>query len=175
MTFTTQELQEHLEKLNLSTVEAAKMLSVTTRTIDRWLKNPHEISAPAEQALRAWLRLKQHNIPWRPRSHILGDDPNLPYIIANHRNHTIKLDQIIKNVSARGGASSPWQVDLQKGVAKLETIEVYFDKLRSGGFSPASYWRKDTHPDYARDQHLIKEAIYCIHVALSKEAKSHKS
>ena len=94
--------------------------------------------------------------------------PELPEQIALYRNHTIELDQIIQNVKKRGGASLPWQIDLQKGTAKLETIEVSFYKLHNGGFSLASYRRTDQLPDLVRDKHLLEEAIYNIHLKLPK-------
>lgn len=147
------------------------ILSVTSRTINRWIENPDEISGPAEQALRAWIRLEKNNLPWRPDGFPLAeDDSSLAEQIALQRNHLIKLDHILQKVAQRGGVSLPWQVNLTKGVAKLETIEVSFYRLHNGGFSPAMYRRTDQKlPDMVRDQYLLEEAIFAIHEALSKE------
>jgi len=170
MPFLKQEFVDCLNELGLSQVEAAKLLSVNPRTLNRWTENPNEVSGPAEQALRAWLRLQRYNLPWRPDGFSIAEnDSSLPEQIARLRNHCISLDDILNKVGKRGGTKLPWQIDLKRGTAKLETIEVGFYKLPNGGFTPAVYRRIDQQPNIECDQVLLEEAIFAIHQALSKE------
>lgn len=171
MSFSKQEFASCLKQLNLQQIEAAKLLSVTPRTINRWAENPDEITGPAEQALRAWLRLHNYNLPWRPDSFPIAEDNlEFPEQISQFRNAAIALDQILQKVQARGGSTLPWHIDLKKGIARLETIEVSFYKTHEGCFSPAMYRRTDQQfPDMVKDQPLLEDAIFSIHQALSKE------
>jgi hypothetical protein len=111
-----------LTSLGLSQVAAARLLSVDPRTLRRWVENPGEIPGPAEQALRAWVRLNQYGLPW---SHdgvdLVGFDAEQ---IARHRVHTIRFVELLENVRERGGPSAPWVVDLRKCKATLEKAEV---------------------------------------------------
>jgi hypothetical protein len=91
-----------------------------------------------------------------------------PEQIALHRNHTIDLANLLNKVSERGGPAAPWVVNLDKGKATLESLEVTFYKLKSGGFSPQSYKRRDNiEPDVKRDRHLIEDAFACIAKAIA--------
>ena len=60
------ELGRYLLRLDLSPAEAALLLCVTPRTVRRWLDG-EEVSGPAEQAVRAWIRLHERRLPWRPQ------------------------------------------------------------------------------------------------------------
>jgi len=164
-------IQEYLEKLDLSQTEAAQLLSVDPRTVRRWAKSPEEIPGSAEQALRAWLQLNQLGLVWRPDSIAFGEHnpEELANQIALHRKHTIDLDALLQRVKERGGPASPWQVDLDKGVATLGPIRVSFYHLRSGSFSPAFYTRKDCSPNMERDWTLIEDAFACIASAFAKK------
>lgn len=155
-----------LSTLGLSQVEAARLLSVDPRTIRRWVENPAEISGPAEQALRAWVRLHEYGLPWSPDGVDLVEfDPDQ---IARHRLHTLELDALLKKVKKRGGPAAPWIVDLDKGKATLGALEVTFYRLPSGGFSPQSYKRRDdTKANVQRDWHLIEDALVCIAKAIA--------
>ena len=55
------ELQEHLTLLGLDQLQAAQLLSVTPRTLRRWLAG-EEVPGPVEQAFRAWRRLHERNM-----------------------------------------------------------------------------------------------------------------
>lgn len=162
------DLSSALNSLGLSQVAAARLLSVDPRTVRRWVENPAEISGPAEQALRAWLRLNEHGLPWSPDGVDLIETN--PEQIALHRIHTIDLDALLQKVNERGGPTAPWVVDLDKGKATLEALEVTFYKLPSGGFSPQSYKRRDMlHPDVQRDRRLIEDAFACIAKAIARK------
>ena len=164
-------LSKTLNLLGLSQVAAARLLSVDPRTVRRWVENPSEISGPAEQALRAWLRLHEFGLPWSPDGVDLfeGDLEQ----IAIHRRHTIDLDALLAKVIKRGGPSAPWIVDLEKGKATLGALEVTFYRLPSGGFSPQSYKRRDDiQPNVERDWLLIEDAFLCISKAISNEKRA---
>ena len=161
------ELRDHLEQLGLAQAEAAQLLSVAPRTVRRWVEGSQEVPGPAEQALRAWLRLHERGMAWRPDAvAIAGDDART---IARHREHAIELDALLQRVKARGGPAAPWQVDLDRCRATLGPLHVSFYKLRNGGFSPQSYRRSDGPADMQRDWPLIEDAFACIADAFAKQ------
>jgi Homeodomain-like domain len=164
---TKEQLDQYFLRLGLSPVEAAQLLGVSPRTVRRWQEG-EEVPGPAEQAIRAWARLHERHLPWRPDSvSITQDDQDQ---IARHRSHTINLDAVLQRVEARGGAKAPWNVDWDSGRASLETMEVSFYKLQSGSFSLGPYRRTDSSPDVVRDREMIEDAIYCIAKALEKKS-----
>ncbi len=164
---TKEQLEQYLLRLGLTPAEAAQLLSVSDRTVRRWQEG-EEVPGPAEQAIRAGVRLHEMHLPWRPDSVSIAQDDQDP--IARHRSHTIDLDAALERVEARGGAKAPWTVDWASGSAALETMEVSFYKLRSGCFSLGPYRRTDSHPDIVRDREMIEDAIYCIAKALEKKS-----
>lgn len=164
---TSEQFNQYLLRLGLSPGETAQLLSVSLRTIRRW-QDGEEIPGPAQQAIRAWVRLHERHLPWRPDSiSITGDDQDQ---ITRHRSHTIDLDAVLERVEARGGANAPWTVDWDSCRASLETMEVSFYKLQSGSFSLGTYRRTDSAPDTTRDRTMIEDAVYCIAKALEKKS-----
>jgi transcriptional regulator with XRE-family HTH domain len=154
------ELEQSVIRLGLSPAEAAQLLGVTPRTYRRWL-NGEEIPGPTEQAVRAWLRLHERRLPWRPDSAAIAEDDQEQ--IARHREHATSLNDVIARVEARGGPRTPWTVDRQRLRATLgPKMEVSFYPLANGGFSLGNYTRKDGDPDVQRDRELIEDAVYCI-------------
>ena len=163
---TGSEFDQYLLRLGLTPAEAAQLLSVNARTVRRWLDG-EEVSGPAEQAIRAWIRLHDRHLPWRPDSaSIIDNDQDQ---IARHRSHAITLNDLLARVEARGGARLPWNVDWDRGHATLGPMEVSFYKLLNGGFSLGTYTRKDGYPDVERDIEIIEDAAYCIAQALKKK------
>jgi transcriptional regulator with XRE-family HTH domain len=156
---TLHELQQILLRLGLSQTEAAQLLGVAPRTVRRWLEGD-EVPGPAAQALRAWIRLHERNLPWRPNSASIAEDDQDQ--IARHRMHAINLSEIFARVEARGGPRLPWTVDRQRSRATLGPMEVSYSTLLNGGFSLATYTRKDGDPDVQRDWELIEDAMFCI-------------
>jgi hypothetical protein len=153
------ELEQSLLRLGLEPAEAAQLLGVTLRTYRRWL-NGEEIPGPVEQAVRAWLRLHDRRLPWRPDSTAIAEDDQDQ--IAHHREHAIDLSDVIARVEARGGPRTPWTVDRQRNRATLGPMEISFYTLANGGFSLGNYTRRDGSPDVQRDRELIEDAAYCI-------------
>jgi hypothetical protein len=164
---TPTELENHLSFLELSQTEAARLLSVAPRTVRRWLGG-EQIPGPVEQAFRAWHRLRERNLAWRPDSIAIVDDDQQQ--IAAHRAHAIAVAEMIARVEARGGPRLPWLVDRERSRAILGPIEVSFYRLANGGFSIASYTRNDGNPDVDRDREFIEDAAYSIAKEMRKEA-----
>ncbi len=161
----SKELQNCFSRLGLADAEAAELLSVDPRTVRRWKDQAVEIPGPVEQALRAWVRLEECGLAWRPDGIALGEDDPEKFSkqIAAHRNHAIELDAVIKRVKDRGGPAAPWEVDLERRCAMLGGIRISFYALRNGGFSPSTYSRKDgAPPDMVRDQSLIEDGYATI-------------
>jgi hypothetical protein len=128
------------------------------------------VSGPANQALRAWLRLEELGIPWRPNEALIGlSDADIAAQIIALRDHNIGLDAVLQRVTARGGPAAPWKVDLRARSASLgDSFEVHFYALSDGGFSPSTYRRTDRPADYGRDKLLIEDAVACIAEAIRK-------
>jgi hypothetical protein len=161
------QFEQCLLRLGLSVDEAAQLLSVTPRTVRRWLEG-EDVSGPAEQAVRAWIRLHDHHLPWRPDSaSVLHDDQDQ---IARLRSHAIGHAELLARVAARGGPRLPWSVDWDSGRATLGPVEVAFHKLLNGNFSLSTYRRKDSAPDTDRDRELLEDAAYCISRELEKKS-----
>src|ERR1700730_3453006 len=163
---TVHELRATLSRLELTQAEAAQLLGVAPRTVRRWVDG-EEIPGPAEQALRAWIRLHNRNLPWRPDTEsVIEDDQDQ---IARHRAHAIRLDELLARVEERGGPRVTWLVDRGRQIATLGPMTVSYYKLESGSFSLANYRRKDADPDVQRDWEAIEDAAASIAYALRKD------
>src|ERR1700691_5215486 len=117
---TGQEVQEHLQALSLTQADAAQLLGISPRTMTRWCTGGEEVPGPAEAALRAWRRLEQRHLGWRPDSVSIVEDN--AERIATHRQEAINLDDILRRVEARGGPKPPWVVNLSESEATLGRI-----------------------------------------------------
>lgn len=165
------DLKECLKTLDLTQTEAAKLLSVTPRTFRRWVANPAEISGPAEQALKAWVRLNNRNLVWRPDCQALYEENPKDILdsIIRLRKHFMELDYVLNKVEERGGPTALWDIDLAKRKATWGPFTVNFWELKGGSFSPHSYRRSDPiHPDWHRDRPLVEDAFYCFAKAVEK-------
>ena len=168
------ELSYRLHRLRLSPKETARLLSVDVKTVNRWLDGSVDVPGPVEQALRAWERLEERRIPWRPDGLPIQvmDDEEIEEQVKLMREHVVGLDEVIQRVRERGGPAAPWKVDLQQCEAELAgTMHVHFYPLPNGNFSPSSYRRTDKEPDYKRDLPLVEDAIVCIADAVAKAGK----
>lgn len=149
---TPKQLSDALDYLGLNQVEAGKLLQVTARSVNRWYRTGG-IPRHAANVLDAWCKLKRNAMSWRPGAVALGMPSG-------------EVDQIIKEVQDRGGAASPWAVDVEREEARLGPIQISFS--RSGStFWPLSYERSDASPDLDRDRHLIEDGICRIALTLS--------
>jgi hypothetical protein len=166
---TGNEFQQTLGYLGLSLAELAGLLSVNIRTTRRWADDPDEIPGPAEQALRAWVRLQRLGLAWRPDGVAIGErnPEGIAEQIKLHLRHAVDLDALIRRVEGRGGPAAPWDVSLASRQASLGPVIVSFYPLLNGSFSPASYTRQDRTPDLQRDWTLIEDAFACIAKAIS--------
>jgi hypothetical protein len=159
------DLDAHLSALQLTQTEAAQLLGVSDRTLRRWVDG-EEVPGPAEAALRAWRRLAEGHLPWRPDStSIVRDDQDQ---IARMRQHAVDLAGLLRRVEQRGGPRVTWSVSLPESKATLGPVQVSFYNLRNGGFSLSVYTRRDTHPDVERDWPLIEDAAFCIAAEFEK-------
>lgn len=154
------ELIEHFQALQLNQAEAAQLLGVSARTVRRWCDG-EEVPGPAEAALRAWRKLSERHLAWRPDSVSLIE--NHPGRIAAHLEHAVSLQSVIERVEARGGPRLFWDVNIPQSSATLGQAQVSFYKLQNGGFSVSVYTRRDgVRPDVRRDCALIEDATFCI-------------
>jgi transcriptional regulator with XRE-family HTH domain len=72
-----EELRSMIADLGLSQVEAARLLGVETRTVQRWIEGIHGVPEPVAQALHAWRRLAERGFAWRPGQRV-APGPELP-------------------------------------------------------------------------------------------------
>ena len=70
---TKYELERYLAQLGLTQTDAARLLSVTPRTVRRWL-DEEDIPGPVEEVFRAWACLHKHHLPWGPGSVAIAED-----------------------------------------------------------------------------------------------------
>jgi predicted DNA-binding protein (UPF0251 family) len=162
-----EDLRISFKMLGLDQAEAALLFDVSPRTVSRWIEG-EAVPGTVEQAVRAWRRLNERGLAWRPDSvSVLNEDQQQ---IAAQREHAVALDEVLKRVEARHGPRFPWKVDLERCRATFGKMELSFYKLASGSFSPAHYRRQDILPDVQRDRELIDDAIFCIAKAMRKEA-----
>jgi hypothetical protein len=148
------ELSGHLKRLSLSEAEAARLLSVSPRSVRRWADGSTEVPGPVEQALRAWLQLEDRHLVWRPDGVAIWEIDQIELF----RDHAKELIDLIQKVENRGGPAAPWNVDLAARRANLGPIEVSFHVLANENFSPSCYTRKDCSPDLKRDWRLLEDA-----------------
>ena len=159
------EFRSALNRLGLSQLEAARLLGVKSRTIQRWAAGSPPVGEPAAQALHAWCRLAEHGLAWRPDADpIDGEDLGA---LARRRQQAIGLEGMIKRVAARGGPKKRWRINLKRRRAMAGPISVMFNTLANGGFCPASYRRLDHAGDRAEDSALIEEAIVSFAAAVA--------
>src|ERR1700676_2831150 len=167
--FAKDEFEAALDYLGVSPAELADFFQLNVRTVRRWAENPSEIPGPAEQALRAWVRLQRLGLAWRPDGMAIGErSPELAEQIKAHTRHAVDLDALILRVNRRGGPKAPWSVNLKAHQATLGDVEVFFYPLANGGLLPASYTRRDRPLDLQRDWPLIEDAFACIAEAVAK-------
>ncbi len=166
------ELNRAFVELGLTQSRAATLLSVDERTVRRWFKNPSRIPGAAEQALKAWVRLKNLHLSWEPGDQPIGEDAEeWAEQIALYRRHAIQLDMVLQQVRSRGGPKTPWKVDLKRNEATLGHMRVSFHRLVNGGFSPFSYSRSDQLPNSVEDNPLLEDAFACIANAIARERR----
>jgi hypothetical protein len=161
------EFASGLKLLALSEAEAGRLLSVNPRSVRRWSEGSTEVPGPVEQAVRAWLRLEDLGLVWRPDGVAIWEVDQIELF----RDHHKELVALIQKVEHRGGPAAPWKVDLPARRAGLGPIEVSFHVLANESFSPSCYTRKDCSPDLKRDWKLLEDAFYCIAMAIRNAGK----
>jgi transcriptional regulator with XRE-family HTH domain len=165
-----EELRSVIGDLGLSQVEAARLLGVETRTIQRWIAGANGVPEPVAQALCAWHRLAERGFAWRPGSEAVATDDLVE--IARHRQQVMKIDDIVKCVADRGGFTKHWWVNLRRRRATTGSMVVTFNALADGGFTPASYYRRRGAPDRERDWPMIEEAVAAFACAVTKAGRN---
>src|SRR5258708_4002499 len=111
--------ERSLQELGLPEGEAARLLSVTPRSIRRWCEGSIGVPGPVEQAIRAWQRLDEMGLVWRPDGIPIWEEDQT----ALFRSHAVELAGLIRKVKERGGPAAPWEVDLPGRRARLGPLE----------------------------------------------------
>lgn len=63
---TKEELINIIKNLDTTQKELSSILKIHERTLHRWMSRPESIVGPARQALRAFNKLQNYALPWRP-------------------------------------------------------------------------------------------------------------
>ena len=107
------DFRDSLAQLGLSQAEAARLLGVELRTVQRWAAGRPVVGEPAAQALRAWCRLAERGIAWRPD----GDPVETEDLIAlaGRRRAALGLPRIPRQDGGKrgGGHFAYWSVAVQ--------------------------------------------------------------
>lgn len=162
---TAAELSAALSFLGIDLPEAALLLGVSQRTVQRWLAG-EEIPGPAAAALQAWRKLHTLHLAWKPDAVAIFENDEAQ--IERARQHAQEVAHLIDLVEKRGGPQYRFSVNIAKGLATFGPFEVGFYNLANGGFSFSSYRRKDMSPDPARDRPFLEDAAYCISRAFTQ-------
>lgn len=157
----------YLSELQLSTPEIARMLSVSTRTIDRWKQDTTQIPMSVIHVLISWISLRNNNKPWRVDC--ISFDINEDKRYSTNRG---ALEFICKEVENTGSMSLPWKINLDKGNIILDKIiEIVFTKPEycepGYNFYIYGYRRLDNKSiERKHNLYLIEEAIFTIYQTL---------
>jgi len=151
------DFRDSLAQLGLSQAEAARLLGVELRTVQRWAAGRPVVGEPAAQALRAWCRLAERGIAWRPD----GDPVETEDLIAlaGRRRAALGLTQIPRQDGGKRGGGRRWRINIDRCRATSTAMVVHFNRLADGSFLPASYRRLDGPAQISRDQPLLAEAV----------------
>ncbi len=152
-----QDFRDSLARLGLSQAEAARLLGVKLRTVQRWAAGRPTVGEPAAQALRAWCRLAERGIAWRSD----GDPVEVEDLIglAQRRRAALGLREIQHpGTGQRGGWRRRWRINIDRCRASSTAMVVHFNRLADGSFLPASYRRLDGPAQLSRDRPLLEEA-----------------
>ena len=152
-----QEFRDGLARLGLSQGEAARLLGVKLRTVQRWAAGRPLVGEPAAQALRAWRRLAEQGIAWRPDSEPVEVED--PIAVAEHRRAALGLAVLLHPASSqRGGWRRRWRINVERHRATSPAMVVHFNRLADGSFLPASYRRLGGPGESPGDRLLLEEA-----------------
>lgn len=121
-----EEFLKALELLKLPPKDLAEFLCITTRTVNRWIKRPSEITGPAKQAIRAWVKLESMGLPWYGISKFNFDEDGVHKNIKEFSESN--RDKIIEKVLTRSEDKTiKWRIDLSKNLIYLSFINIYFN------------------------------------------------
>jgi transcriptional regulator with XRE-family HTH domain len=156
-----------LKDLGLSQLEAARLLGVRPRTINRWATGAQEVSGPAAQALLAWRRLAERGFSWRP------DCVEIPFEALSMpdgaRGGNQSTARSIDSVAAWSRPRLRWRISLNRRCASAGGLAVYFNRIADDCFVPTGYRRLDREADLERDRPLIEEAAAVFTRAAASE------
>jgi hypothetical protein len=166
-----QEFRDSLATLGLSQAEAARLLGVKLRTVQRWAAGRPLVGEPAAQALRAWRRLAEQGIAWRPDSDPVEVED--PLAVAAHRRAALGLAVLLRPISGQRGWRRRWRINIERRRATSSAMVVHFNRLGDGSFLPASYRRLGEPGETFADRLLLEEATAAfLEVAARSEVAS---
>ena len=152
------ELRDRLAQLGLSQAEAARLLGVKLRTVQRWAAGRPVAGEPAAQALRAWCLLAERGVAWRPDGEPVEDEDL--FDLADRRRAALGLTAIPRHdAGKRSREHRRWRINIGRCRATSTTMVVHFNRLADGSFLPASFRRLDGPAQMPRDRPLLQEAM----------------
>ena len=123
-----EELLKSMEILKLDNKLLAQYLGVTTRTVDRWIKDSSKINKTAKLAIQSWVKLQFAGLPWVGLTVIYKSD--IGEVISNIKKfYDSEIRVAIKNVEARGEFKPlNWIIDQKKSLICIpDIINMYYN------------------------------------------------
>ena len=106
----------------------SQYLGVTTRTVDRWIKDSSKMNKTAKLAIQAWVKLQLANLPWVGSTVFYKSD--IGRIITNiQKFYDSEINASIKNVEARDEFKPlNWIIDQRKNLIYIpDIINMYYN------------------------------------------------
>src|SRR5262249_49039019 len=132
-----------------------------------WAAGRPAVGEPAAQALRAWCRLAERGVAWRPDGEPVEREDLAA--LADRRRADLGVPEIVlRSKEQRNAWRRSWHVNIDRWRATSAVMVVHFNRLADGGFLPASYRRLDGDADFQRDRPLLEGAIAAFLEAATK-------
>src|SRR5262249_14759647 len=133
------------------------LLGVKLRTVQRWAAGRPAVGEPAAQALKAWRRLAERGIAWRPDGDPVEAEELVPFA-ARRRAALEPTENLRRHAVLRAGGRRRGRINIERCGATSQVMVVHFNRLADGSFLPASYRRLEGLAEPEADRPLLEEA-----------------
>ena len=124
-----EEFLKSMEILQLDNKLLGQYLGVTTRTVDRWIKDLSKMNKTAKLTIQSWVKLQSAGLPWIGLNVIhktsdIHKTSNIGRIITNiQKFYDTEINLAIKNVEARDEFKPlNWIIDHRKNLIYIPNI-----------------------------------------------------
>jgi len=124
-----EEFLKSMEILKLDNKLLGQYLGVTTRTVDRWIKDLSKMNKTAKLAIQSWVKLQSAGLPWVGLN-VIHKTSDIGRIITNiQKFYDSEINAAIKNVEARDEFKPlNWIIDQRKNLIYIPgIINMYYN------------------------------------------------